>query len=128
MKKTITIFLILVYAAASMGIMVNYHYCHGHLTHASILIFGEQNGCSCNSSTMPKGCCKDKMIFLKGDHHQPSSLFSAPLQTTFTIGLPVIIDKILLQSEFFGKSKITCDFVRQKSPQPIFLLNSVFRI
>ncbi len=128
MKKIFAIFLLLIYTASASGIAVNYHYCDGQLTHVALLNFGGHGGCKCNSSDMPQGCCKDKMLFLKGSDHKSSPVSFVALPGNFTIDVPATDNTLLLHKEFCIISDLTFDFVRQKSPQPIFLLNSVFRI
>jgi len=126
MKKIFAIFLLLIYTGSAFGIGVDYHYCDGQLTHIAILNFGDHRSCKCSGSDMPIDCCKDKMLFMKGDDHNPSLSFVA-LPGSFVIDVPVH-NTLLLPKEFRVISDLTFYFVRQKSPQPLFLLNSVFRI
>jgi len=128
MKKIFAIFLLLIYTGSAFGIAVDYHYCSGHLTHVTILNFGTQGDCKCNSSEMPQGCCKDKMLYLKGSEHKSSPISFSTLAGSFEIDIPVTNNTPLLHKEIFIGSDLTPDFVKQKSSPPIFLLNGVFRI
>lgn len=128
MKKIIIIFLLLIYTGSAFGITVDYHYCSGHLTHVTVLNFGAKGGCKCNSSEMPKGCCKDKMLYMKGDEHKSSPISFTNLQSNIVIDIPAAQVALLLHKEFFVAPDLTFDFAKQKSPPSIFLLNGAFRI
>ncbi len=128
MKKILAIFLLFVYTGSAFGIAVNYHYCDGHLTHVSILNFGEKNGCKCNPSEMPPSCCKDKMLYLKGSEHKSSPTSFCILPGSFAIDIQVADNTLILHKEFFITPDLMLDFVKQKFSPPLFLLNRVFRI
>lgn len=128
MKKIITILLLFIYSVSALGIAVNYHYCQGDLSNVTVLNFGGNGGCVCNPSDMPPDCCKDKMLYLKGDDHKSSPVSITVLPFSLAIDVPVIHYTLSLPKEFCIISHLTFDFVRQKSTQPLFLLNSVFRI
>lgn len=128
MKKIITILLLFIYSVSALGIAVNYHYCQGDLSNVTVLNFGGNGGCECNPSGMPPGCCKDKMLYLKGDDHKSSPVSITFLPGNFAIDLPVLHYTLLLPKEFCIISYLNFDFVRQKSTQSLFLLNNVFRI
>jgi hypothetical protein len=130
MKKIVSIFLLIIYTVSAFGITVDYHYCNGHLTHIGILNFHKSGGCNkCNSSDIPPGCCKDKMLFMKGDIHKLSTVSSIAFPGNFANDVPVIHNILLLHKKFCIISDITFDYVKQISSQPpLFLLNNVFRI
>lgn len=128
MKKIITIFLLFIYTATAFGIAVNYHYCGGHLSGIKVLNFGSDDGCKCNPADMPKDCCKDKMLYFKGDNHKSSTVSDIALPGSLAGDIPLTQATLLLPKEFRSISVLTFDFVRQKSPQPLFLLNGVIRI
>jgi hypothetical protein len=78
---------------------------------------------------MPKGCCEDKLLVSKADNHnsiQASYTISSisfvpelpPVTTIFDLGLysPVL------------NSDNSYKYVRRSCPDPIYLLNRVFRI
>ena len=127
MKKILAIFLLLIYTSSAFGIAVDYHYCDGQLTHVSLLNFSDHNSCKCNSSDMPQGCCKDKMLYLKGNDHKTSSTIYSTSISGFVIDLP-LTNSTLLSKELFVAPDLTFDYVKQKFSQPLFLLNGVFRI
>jgi hypothetical protein len=128
MKKIIIIFLLFIYTATAFGIAINYHYCGGHLSGVKVLNFGGNGGCKCNPANMPKDCCKDKMLYFKGDNHKSSTVSVIVLPGSFAIDVPVTTNTLLLHKEFCIPAVLTFGFVRQKSPQPLFLINNVFRI
>lgn len=127
MKKIFAIFLLLIYTGSAFGIAVDYHFCNGQLTDVSLLHFSDHTGCKCNPSDMPKGCCKDKMVFLKGNDHKSSSIVYPTSTPGFTIDVP-LSDNTLLSKEFFVAPNPSFEYVKQKFSPPLFLLNSVFRI
>ena len=128
MKKIITILLILIYSGSALGIVIDYHYCCSNLTNSTILNFGGHGGCKCNPAKMPSGCCKDRIICMKGDNHQPSQISFIALPGSFAIDVPGLQNTALLRHSFFVATVLTCNSVQQKYPQPLFLLHRVFRI
>ena len=126
MKKILAIFLLLVYAASAFGIAVNYHYCNGHLTNVTVVNLGNHN-CNCNPDGSSEGCCKDKMIYLKGDNHKSSQISFIPSQTNFAGDVPAYTS-LFSYKEFFSEPTLLYHFVKPEYPQPIFILNSVFKI
>ena len=69
-KKLIAIFLLIAYTATAFGVAINHHYCNGQLANVSVVSFGGGSDCSCNTEAMPKGCCKDKLLYQKTDSHR----------------------------------------------------------
>lgn len=128
MKKILTIFLILIYSGSALGVVVDYHYCGTHLTNSTILNFGGHAGCKCNPAGMPEGCCKDKIICMKGDNHRSSQFSFVALPGSFPVAVPELHSTPLLHPAFFIAPALTLCFVKQKYPQHLFLLYSVFRI
>lgn len=127
MKKIFAIFLLLIYTGSTFGIAVDYHYCDGQLTHISLLNFSDHNNCNCNSSDMPQGCCKDKMVFLKGNDHKSSSIVYSI--STSVVAIDVLLtNNTLVSKELFVTPNLMFDYVKQKFSPPLFLMNSVFRI
>lgn len=127
-KKLVAILLLTIYTSNAIGIAINFHYCQGHLEKISFLNFGEQKGCACNPQDMPKGCCKDNVVYQKTDKHnivQPVSiveLISFDIESPYTNNYsfaPYGEDYI---SDFTINAGLRC------CSQPIFLLNRVFRI
>ena len=126
MKKIAAIFLLIVYISTSFGTAINYHYCKGHLTKVSVLNFDGYRGCDCNSTDMPKDCCKDKLKYEKADNHniiqavQISELISLAVEPPleYTHASIIVIE-----------ASVTINPPDQRShPDPIFLLNRAFRI
>lgn len=129
MKKIVAIFLLFIYAGTTLGASINFHYCSGHLAHISIINFGEKAGCSCNPEAMPKGCCEDKLISSKTDNHNS-------IQAVYTINkisvvpeLPPVnnLPDLILFSTTLNTDN-SQNYVRRSCPDPIYLLNRVFRI
>ena len=60
MKRVITIFLVLLYAVASIGATATTHLCAG-----------EERKCKCGKPTKKDICCSEKTVYLKSqDNHQ----------------------------------------------------------
>jgi hypothetical protein len=120
---------LLIYTGSVFGIAVDFHYCDGHVTHVAMLNFGGGHGsCKCNPSDLPSGCCKHKILSMKGGDHKSSPAYLIALPDRFAIDVPVTHNNLSLPKEFFAIYDLAFYLVRRKSPQPLFLLNNVFRI
>lgn len=128
MKKLAAILFLTIYAASAVGVTTSYHYCKGHLTQIHFLVNNNKSSCYCDTSNTPKDCCKDELKYQKNDNHgivkgvsieDPRLLTIEPLPFTeyHIILLPVDLSLV-------GAGK----FTKRSRPQPIFLLNNVFRI
>ena len=130
MKKILAIFLLVIYTSTALGgVIVNLHYCNGQLAHVSLLNFGGKSGCSCDPNSMPKDCCKDKMLYNKVDNHQTVQESHNVNIISFTADLPPL--NILYGPTLQGCANFFDNFSndeRRSCPQPIYLLNRVFRI
>jgi hypothetical protein len=128
-KKFGAIFLLFIYTGTALGATINFHFCKDHLSHVTVLNVGGKTGCSCNPDAMPKGCCEDKLISAKADNHNSVQAVYSLNKVSFTPELlPVnnlsdlVIYTITINTNNFQ------NFVRRSCPDPIFLLNRVFRI
>lgn len=129
-KKLIAIFLLTVYTATALGVAINYHYCNGHLAHVSVVNFGAKSSCCCNpDATMPKGCCKDKLLYQKIDNHKTVQESYTINTISFALDLPPVgdLNNLVLQGSSYG-SDIFYKYVRRTCLRPIYLLIRVFRI
>lgn len=118
----------LIYSASAFGIMVNYHYCGDHLTSSTVVNFGSGGGCKCNPEEMPAGCCKDKLICVKGDTHEASQLSFAALPGSFVVEVPAVYEVMEIHATITATQPISRWSVKSIHVRPLFLLNSVFRI
>ena len=129
MKNSFASITLLVYLAFICGVVINYHYCMGHL--ASVKIFGKKNDkcgtCGMHLSKKHK-CCGDESIVIKvQDDHQLA-------QATHSIAEAGVI--VTTPSEFIVTSFYNNDGNRHyqnHSPpllteQDTYLQNCVFRI
>jgi len=129
MTRILTIFLLLIYSGSAFGIMVNYHYCGDHLTNRTIRNFGDRGSCKCNPAEMPSGCCKDKLICIKGDKHETTQFASALLPGNFiAIEAPALFNAEVTGRAFVPVRPIACGVVKKVQLCSLFLLNNVFRI
>lgn len=129
MKKIAAIFLLTIYTSTALGVAINFHYCQGHLAHVSFLNFGVKTGCSCNPDAMPKGCCKDELLFKKADNHKTVPAPCTINIVSFTPDLPPVsnLHDLVLQEGSYSSDNFDNHFKRS-CPQPIYLLIRVFRI
>lgn len=128
MKKLISIFLLTIYTSIAFGITINFHYCGDHLAKVSLLNIGGQVGCGCNPGDMPKDCCKDNLIVQKADNHRVVQQVSIVDFVSFSI------EPSPSYNNYASTLRDGCDFEftsngsRRSCPDPIYLLNRVFRI
>lgn len=128
MNRVLTIFLLLIYSASAFGITVNYHYCGNQLTHSTVVNFGSEGGCKCNPEEMPAGCCKDKLICVKGDTHEASQLSAVALPGSLVVEVPAVYEVREIYATVTPVNPISWRGVKPIHVRPLFLLNSVFRI
>jgi len=128
MKKILAIFLFLIYVGSASGIAVNYHYCGSHLTDIFIINFGNHKSCICNPCQMPKGCCKDKLLFAKADNHKASIFSFSVLPSTYIIDTSLKNTNVLCIKDLRVERNESFYSVKYSSTLPIFLLNNVFRV
>jgi hypothetical protein len=126
-KKITTILLLVIYALSAVGISLNFHYCHEQLAKVSFQNFGGQKGCACNPKDIPKDCCKDELTYQKSDNHrsvQPAQTFEL-ISFVFNPLSSADYSAISLNK---GKLNFVLNNQRRSCPEPIYLLNRVFRI
>jgi len=124
-KKLLSIFLLLVYTAASSGTVMSAHFCMGEL--AAITI-GEKQEKACGYCGMEDaGCCHDLSKVVKLDNSQlqktPTLTFvqfillpiQVHYQTPSNLSLLKLPQKCLISGKYIGGP-------------PLYLRNSVFRI
>lgn len=128
-KKIWVILLLIIYTSAALGATINFHYCKGHLSHISVLNVGGKAGCACNPDAMPKGCCEDKLITSKADNHNSTQVVCAINKISFIPELPSFnnLPDLILYSTTLSTDN-SQNHVRRSCPDPIYLLNRVFRI
>ena len=129
MKKSLASITLLVYLAFSCGVVINYHYCMGHLN--SVKIFGKKSD-KCGTCGMHIGkkhkCCGDESVVIKVQDDQQIS------QTVHSLAVADAVATI--PSEFIITPFYNNDVSRHNqnhSPpliteQDTYLQNCVFRI
>ncbi len=129
MKKLIAILLLTVYTVTTYGVAINFHYCNGQLAHVSVVNFGGESGCSCNPDAMPKGRCKDKLLYQKADSHKTVQESYTINTISFTLDLPPVGDpyNLVLQEGNYGSDNFY-KYIKRTCLRPIYLLIRVFRI
>ena len=128
MKKTLVSITLIVYLAFSCGVVINYHYCMGHLD--SVKLFAKKsNECgTCGMHLGSRKCCGDESFVVRlHDNHQISQAgdFVEPSE------LVAIAPSEFLIASFFNVSVLR-HFDNHSPPllsaQEIYLQNRVFRI
>jgi hypothetical protein len=126
MKRTLVAILSIIYFCISSGFVMSAHYCMGKINKVNVEIIPSEN-CICGKKAT-KGCCKTESTFVKlADIHQAtyadvsiaSPFHIVPLAYTNYNATVASINIILARN---NHSPPTI------SPQPIYILNCVFRI
>lgn len=129
MRRITTILLFVCYLIPCMGMSVNIHYCGGKVKSVS-LISSNNTRCACSKKTMKKGCCQDKVAFIKApqDHNIQKTISYPSFKTNFSNS------EVLLYSSIFGSNYKAGRILTWTDPPPaycslnLYLLNQVFRI
>ena len=125
MKKLLSIFLLLVFTAASSGTVMSAHFCMGELAAIS---FGEKQEKTCGFCGMEDaGCCHDLSMIVKLDNSQ---LQKTP---TLTFGQFILVPAQVHYQSPLSLSFLTLPKQSLKSGKylggpPLYLRNAVFRI
>ena len=91
MKKFIVAILALVYISSSIGVTLHMHYCMGKVINMGL---AENESSKCSKCGMEKsleknrGCCKDKLQFLKNDTDQKTTEPAAKQVALISVALP----------------------------------------
>jgi hypothetical protein len=75
MKKSIAIFLLLVYSFTAYGITISKHFCRGTAKETAIVNFSHQAKCCCAETGMPDNCCNDEIKKAETDDHNAAAAF-----------------------------------------------------
>lgn len=128
MKKSIALFMALLYAVTVLGFAINFHYCLNQVS--SVQFDAPVKKCSTLRVVKTMKCCKDKKVEVKvKDGHQSSSL--SFLAKTAVFVLPRITYPGVEQQPV--QTSATTAFNRGppdglNSQPPIYLANRNFRI
>lgn len=128
MKKTAVILLLFFYLPAICGVAINFRFCCGKFTSASIHLQADNPG---SPSQHKKGCCGNFSQFIKVHDAQEAAVANASCKCPILVApiLSPVIDDITLS----GSGNITINTFSLHSPpfrttQPLFLRNEVFLI
>ena len=129
MNRFFVTILMFLYIIPAIGINVSMHYCGGELMSISHKL-SEKKKCSCAPNKMKKGCCEDKQQTIKiDDNQQKAELFSQKFNTILIFQSE---KRLVSQISPVYKSIDRVNYSLFHPPnlyrQPIYLLNSVFRI
>lgn len=128
MKKIVVILLLTIYAAGVVGMTINYHYCAGHLAKISVLNFGHPKSCGCNPKNMPRDCCKDILTYHKNDSHRLVAIVAFAAPGSLVLATTPTVSEYAFRCAGKDNAHLGIFTVPRRSPYPIFLLCSVFRI
>jgi hypothetical protein len=129
MKKAFASIIILVYLAFSCGVIINFHYCMGHLN--SVKLFGSKTSL-CGTCGMHLGkshkCCGDETKLVKLHDDQQKTLVVHSLQAPEAV---VTIPSDFIVTSFYNNNESRHQ--QDHSPpllteQDTYLQNRVFRI
>lgn len=129
MRRIISIAILLLYTALSVGMVVSTHYCKGKLVAVKVS-FGGDGKCSCKGGKMKKSCCSKNTVYLKiGGEQKSVSSFACPNRNFYEQVIVLPPTKSLfcvnLSELAFNDADIYPPKVVQ---QPIYLLDRVFLI
>ena len=127
MKKALAILLLIIYSSTAFGTVVNFHYCGKSLEKISLLNFGNRNTCPCDTGNTPMDCCKNVIHYFKTGKHTSTQTELIP-NITFSLAEPPSFIVIEMAVKNGNCNRATPYYFRRCSPQPIYLLNSIFRI
>ncbi len=126
MKRLLTLILAITYFCISSGFVVSVHYCMGKVSKATIEIASAKS-CVCGKKEM-KGCCKTESKFIKlSDNHQANTANVSIISPYHIVPVFYTINNTIIAS---GNTKLAFNNHSPPivSPQPIYILNCVFRI
>ena len=126
MKRLLTFLIAIIYFCISSGFIVSVHYCMGKVSKATIEIASSKS-CACGNKEM-KGCCKTESKFIKlSDNHQATYADVSIISPFHIVPNFYIITKTIVAS---SNTKLAFNNHSPPivSPQPVYILNCVFRI
>lgn len=128
MKKSVALFLTLLYTVTVLGFAINFHYCLNQVS--SVQFDAPVKKCSSLRVVKTMKCCKDKKVEVKvKDGHQSSSL--SFLAKTAVFVLPRITYAAFLEEPVQAATAIAFNRGPPNglgSQPPIYLANRNFRI
>lgn len=129
MKRFFVILLMFLYMIPAIGVNVSMHYCGGELTSISHGL-SEKKKCQCSPNKMKKGCCEDKQQTFKiDDSQQKAELVSPKFNNAFVLQVekPLVFQKPTAYKSI-GRVGYSIFHPPNLYREPLYLLNSVFRI
>ena len=72
MQRFTALLFLTVYFNVAWGSAFNLHYCCGHFSNISLVIFNNHNNEKCKTKNSLPDCCKDKSLLAKTDNHKTS--------------------------------------------------------
>ena len=126
MKYLVVILFLTIYGNAVFGAVINLHFCGERLVKVSVLNFSPTGGCACDPDNEPMDCCKNVLLYQKSDTHKtPQSVFPPKIARFFIASPTEVIIQIPVT---ISKCPEIITHFRRSTIEPIYLLNSVFRI
>ena len=126
MKRLLIFIIAITYFCISSGFLISVHYCMGKVSKATIEITSSKS-CVCGNKEM-KGCCKTESKFIKlSDNHQ--AIYA---DVSIISPFHIVPNFYTISNTTVVNSNIKLAFNTHSppivSPQPIYILNCVFRI
>lgn len=126
MKRLLTLIVTIIYFCISSGFVMSVHYCMGKVNKINVEIVPSKS-CICGKKEM-KGCCKTESKFVKlTDIHQATNADVSIIKTFHIVPVSYTNNNANVIS-INTKLVSTNHSPPIISPQPIYILNCVFRI
>lgn len=130
MRKFIAIVFLLVYANVGLAMVINFHFCSGHLSKISLAEINFHSSCCCKTKSMGSDCCKDETVLVKAENHQAQAVQEMPDSGFKILPLTTLIPLTNGLFNFDTEKMAYSLFFRKRSPLPndIFLTTRNLRI
>lgn len=129
MKKSIIVFLLLMYMIPVIGVTVSTHYCNNKIASVSFQFLNYSDSCTCGNQLPKKSCCKDETTFFKLNENQHYNTFNLILKADTTL-LPFLSSFLFLQKKgfVFSITPFLFTFSPPRLSIPLFIYLDTFLI
>lgn len=133
MKRTLLVFLVILYLGNSTGFAMHFHYCMDKLVETN-LVYSDLDLKDCDmhkdNDKEKDDCCKDEVKSTKGNSDQLSAESSLKLMQSWSISLPLAFYEV---PAFLNLSTDVSEYPVSNAPPngqqvPVYIRNCVFKI
>ena len=129
MRRLITLLLLIIYFNVAWGSAFEMHYCCGHFSDISLVIFNNHKYEKCKTKNSLPDCCKDKSLLVKTDNHKTQGIIAFTEYQQIKFLPPYLVD---VENNFFNAPHSNLSLrlhnFRNHFPLNIFLLYCNLRI